>query len=363
MTKRSLLIPLVLASSTLLPLVSQAQKYQKTDLVANAADAGAKFVDPKLIDPWGIARSSSGPWWVNDRGSGVATLYDGEGKAQPLVVTIPHQVQTPPLAGPTGIVFNGSSDFDVEPGKPALFVFASLDGTISGWNPKANPTVAIEKVKATPGSVVTGATIAQAGPNRFLYVSDVGEGKIRVFDKNFRPVTTAPGAFEDDHLPKNFVPFNVQNIGDALYVAYAERNQAKKFVNFGAGLGAIDVFNPDGVLLQRLERGPWLNAPWGLVMASTDFGAFSHSVLVGQFGSGEILAFDALTGRFQDKLRRQDNSVISIPGLWAITFGAGNSNSGAPNQLFFDAGNDKGGGGVFGFLAPVAADLTQGNDQ
>jgi uncharacterized protein (TIGR03118 family) len=211
--------------------------------------------------------------------------------------------------------------------------------------------------------VVTGATIAQAGPNRFLYVSDVGEGKIRVFDKSFHPVTTAPGAFQDDQLPKNFVPFNVQNIGDALYVAYAERNQAKTFVNFGVGLGAVDVFNPNGVLLQRLERGPWLNAPWGLVMASTDFGAFSHSILVGQFGSGEILAFDALTGRFQDKLRRQDNSVISIPGLWAITFGAGNSNSGAPNQLFFDAGDDKGGGGVFGFLAPVASDLTQGNDQ
>jgi hypothetical protein len=181
MIKRSLLIPLVLASSTLLPLLAQAQQYQETDLVANTAGAGAKFVDPKLIDPWGIARSSSGPWWVNDRGSGVATLYDGEGKAQPLVVTVPHQVQTPPLAGPTGIVFN--------------------------------------------------------------------------------------------------------------------------------------------------------------------------------------VAFDALTGRFQDKLRRQDNSVISIPGLWAITFGAGNSNSGAPNQLFFDAGDDKGGGGVFGFLAPVASDLTQGNDQ
>jgi hypothetical protein len=128
MIKRGLLIPLVLASSTLLPLVAQAQQYQETNLVANAAGAGAKFVDPKLIDPWGIARSSTGPWWVNDRGSGVATLYDGEGKAQPLVVTVPHQVQTPPLAGPTGIVFNGSSDFDVESGKPALFVFASWTG-------------------------------------------------------------------------------------------------------------------------------------------------------------------------------------------------------------------------------------------
>jgi uncharacterized protein (TIGR03118 family) len=363
MTKHSLLIPFILACGIFSPLISLAQQYQETDLVSNVAGKGAKFVNPKLINPWGIARSSTSPWWVSDQGSGVATLYDGEGKAQPLVVTIPRTNQAPLAAGPTGIVFNGSSDFDVEPGKPALFVFATRDGTISAWNPMANPTVAIEKVKPTPGSVLTGATIAQAGPKRFLYASDVHEGKVRVFDKNFNPVATAAGAFEDESLPKNFVPFNVQNIGDAVYVAYAEQNQAKNFVNFGSGLGAVDVFTPTGVLLQRLERGPWFNAPWGLVVAPTDFGSFSHSVLVGQFGGGEILAFDAVTGRFQDKLRDPNNKVISIPGIWDIAFGAGNSNSGSPNQLFFDAGVDKGKGGLFGFFAPVAGDLIQGNDQ
>jgi uncharacterized protein (TIGR03118 family) len=374
MTKRSLFtshflrprsLTFILACATLAPLTSFAQRYQETDLVSNAGGRGAKFVDPNLADPWGIARSSNGPWWVSDHAHGVSTLYDGEGKPQPLVVTIPPAAQAP-MGSPTGIVFNGSSDFEVESGKPGIFIFASFDGTISAWNPQANATVAIEKVKATPGSVLTGATIAQIEDQRFLYVSDVHEGKIRVFDKNFLPVHTTRDAFEDKHLPKSFVPFNVQNIGGNLYVSFAQQNQAKNFVDFGPGIGAVDVFSPKGELLQRLETGSWFNAPWGLVLAPTDFGSFSHSILVGQFGSGEILAFDAVTGHFQGKLRNQDNNVITLPGLWGIAFGAGNDGSGEANELYFTAGVNQGAqgiGGLFGYFAPIASELTQGNDQ
>ncbi|HEX4202057.1 MAG TPA: TIGR03118 family protein, partial [Chthoniobacterales bacterium] len=191
---------------------------------------------------------------------------------------------------------------------------------------------------------------------------DVHEGKIRVFDTTFSPVKNAP-EFQDDHLPAKFVPFNIQNIGGNLFVAFARQNAAKNFVNFGADQGAVDVFSPEGNLLMRLERGSWFNAPWGLVQAATDFGTFSHSILVGQFGSGEIVAFDSITGHFQGKLEDTNSKVIAIPGLWGIAFGAGNTNSGAPNDLYFNAGIDQGKGGIFGFLAPVASDLTQGNDQ
>jgi uncharacterized protein (TIGR03118 family) len=374
MTKRSLLISFflrrrclafIMASATLAPLTSFAQQYQETDQVSNVGGA-AKFIDPHLLNPWGIARSSTGVWWVSDQVAGVATLYNGEGIAvngkgapQPLVVTIPHTGQG--VSGPTGLVFNGSSDFDVEAGKPAVFIFASRDGTISAWNPMVNPTVAIEKVKAAPGSVLTGSTIAEIRNEHFLFVADVHQGKVRVFDKNFHEVQYPAEAFDDDRV-RNFVPFNVQNIGGHLYIAFAQQNQAKNFVNLGAGLGAVDVFSLDGQLLQRLETGPLLNAPWGIVLAPTDFGSFSHSILVGQFGSGQILAFDAITGRFQGQMRNQDNNVISIPGLWGIAFGAGNANSGGANQLFFNAGVNKT-GGLHGFFAPVSSDLTQGNDQ
>jgi uncharacterized protein (TIGR03118 family) len=362
---KSLLLKLPLLSIswlTLAPLTTFAQQYQQTNLVENSSQPGIITVDPNLINPWGIARSSTGPWWVSDKGKGVSTIYNGSGQhAPPVLVTIPSAGQAP-AGSPTGIVFNGSSDFEVASGKPGIFIFATFDGTISAWNPGVNPTVAIVKVNAKPGSVLTGATIAESKGNRFLYVTDVHEGKVRVFDTNFSPVKNEP-VFRDAHLPANFVPFNIQNIGGSFFVAFAHQNAAKNFVTFGADLGAVDVFSPEGNLLFRLERGSWFNAPWGLVQASTDFGTFSHSFLVGQFGSGEIAAFDVATGHFQGKLTDANSNVISIPGLWGIAFGAGNANSGAPNQLFFNAGIDQEKGGIFGFLAPVASDLTQGNDQ
>ncbi len=316
-----------MACATLGPLTSFAQQYQETDQVANAAGHNAQFIDPRMINPWGIARNSTGTWWVAAEDGHVAILFNGEGIAvnaqgaqPPLVVTIPHAAQGPE-GGPAGIVFNGSSDFDVEAGNPAKFIFASL------------------------------------------FVADVHEGKIRVFDKNFHEVRFPAEAFDDDRLPGNFVPFNVQNIGGHLYVAFAAQNQAKDFVVGGAGRGAVDVFTTDGRLLQRFETGPLLDAPWGIAQAPTDFGSFSHSILVGQFGSGQILAFDAITGQFQGQLRNQDNNIITIPGLWGIAFGAGNANSGGANQLFFNAGINRQTGGLHGFLAPVPGDLTQGSDQ
>ena len=365
----------VLACVLIWPATSFAQKYLQTILVANAAGLKAITVDSNLVDPWGIARSTTSPWWVSDRAAGVSTLYNGTTGAEvPLIVTIPHAPQSA-TGSPTGIVFNGSSDFAVAPGKPAIFLFVSLDGTISGWNPTANPTMAIQKVPGSTESVLTGATIAQIGNDRCLYVADIRQGKIAVYDTNFNPVRVGKHAFDDEYgkrafddedIPKGFAPFNVQNIGNNLYVTYAQQNQAKNFVNFGAGLGFVDVFSPRGRLLMRLERGDWFNAPFGLVLAPTDFGSFSHKLIVGQFGSGEILAFNAITGRFEGKLRDQNNNVIVLPGLWGISFGAGQpspQNSGPANALFFNAGINQGMGGLFGNLTPVSSDLTQGGDQ
>jgi uncharacterized protein (TIGR03118 family) len=153
------------------------------------------------------------------------------------------------------------------------------------------------------------------------------------------------------------------------------RISLKPLSNYQAapGQGFVDVFSPRGRLLRRLQHGDWLNAPWGLTLAPSDFGAFIHKIIVGQFGSGEILAFDAVTGRFEGKLRDEHNAVISIggqAGLWALAFGAGvprsdpPSNSGFPdNALFFSAGPNFPNGGLFGTLTPIAQDLTQGSDQ
>ena len=200
----------------LLPGTASAQKYEETNLAANTSQSGVTTVDPDLVNPWGIARSSTGVRWAADEGKGVATLYNGTGVKQSLTVTVPQSGQNP-AGTPTGIVFNGSTDFAVESGKPAVFIFAAFDGTILAWNPQANATVAIQKVQAKPDSVLTGATIAQSKGQNLLYVTDVHEGKIRAFDANFSPVKLADHAFRDDHLSDKFVPFNIQNIGGNLY--------------------------------------------------------------------------------------------------------------------------------------------------
>jgi uncharacterized protein (TIGR03118 family) len=355
------------------PAALFAQQYQKTNLVSDLGTLGAHTVDPKLKNPWGIARGPSGnPWWVSDEKSGVATLYNAQGTpanvlnpgANGLVVTIPPSVPPPSIGTPTGVVFNGSAnDFRVAPPGVAqtFFLFVSLDGTISGWDPAANPTTAIRKVSTK--SVLTGATIAQIGADRFLYVADLKAGKIRVYDSNFQPMALGQGAFDDDHLSPGFAPFNIQNIGGNLYVAYAKQDQAKTFVTSGAGLGFVDVFSPQGSLLLRLQHGNWFNAPWGLTLAPSDFGTFSHRILVGQFGSGEILAFDAVTGQFQGKLNDQNNQVIAMTGLWGLAFGAGDQTSGAANTLFFNQGLNGGNDGLFGTLTPIATDIESGNGQ
>jgi len=368
------------------PAALLAQQYQQTNLVSDLGTLGAQTVDPKLKNPWGIARGPSGnPWWVSDERSGVSTLYNAQGTpanplnpgANGLVVTIPPSVPPPAVGTPTGVVFNGSTnDFRVAPPGVAqtFFLFVSLDGSISGWDPAANPTTAITKVSTK--SVFTGATIAQIGNERFLYVADLKDAKIKVYDSNFKEVAIGERhfdddmgfdddneeAFEDHELPRGFAPFNIQNIGGDLYVAYAKQDQAKTFVTAGTGLGFVDVFSPRGRLLMRLEHGNWFNAPWGLTLAPSDFGTFSHRILVGQFGSGEILAFDAVTGQFQGKLNDQKNRVIAMTGLWGLAFGAGDQTSGAANTLFFNEGLN-GGSGLFGTLTPIATDIESGNGQ
>lgn len=349
----------VAASVLLSPAGSFAQQYQQTNLVANASGLGAKTVDPKLVDPWGTARATTSPWWVADRASGVVTIYDATGTKGALTVAIPH-------GSPTGQVFNGSPDFALTPGNPAYFLFVSLSGAISGWNPAVDATKAVVKVPPSTSSILTGVTIGQIGNARYLYVADLRQARIKVYDTNFVEVASSAVPFADRNQPAGYAPFNVQNIGNNIYVTWAQQNAARNFVNFGPGLGYVDIFTPSGVPIGQLEQGPWFNAPFGLVLAPTDFGSFSHKLIVGQFGSGEFLAFDDQTLRFEGKLVDKSNKVIAISGLWGISFGAGQPSpqtSGPGNALFFAAGINFGNGGLFGTLTPLPADLTQGGDQ
>jgi uncharacterized protein (TIGR03118 family) len=343
-----------------LSTLAEAQHYVKTDLVSDLP--GATTTDPNLVNPWGLSRSSTSPWWVADNGAGVSTLYDGSGtpfpSGTPLVVTIP-----PAMGGttgvPTGTVFNGTADFELTTGNPAKFLFVTEDGTISGWN---SGTTAV--VKATnPKAVYKGAAIASLHGVNFLYVTNFAKRRIDVFDTHFMRVKHMGHElfeFEDERVPRGFSPFNVQNIGGNLYVTFAKVDPATLDDVKGAGLGFVDVFSPDGRLLRRLEHGPWLNAPWGVALAPGDFGRFSHHVLVGQFGSGEIAVYNAVTGRFVGKVKDDMDNVLVIDGLWALSFGNG-ANAGPINTLFFTGGIQDEAHGLFGTLIPVAAEQLLGN--
>jgi uncharacterized protein (TIGR03118 family) len=327
--------------------VSAQPHYKQTNLVSDVPGL-AQFTDPDLVNPWGLDASATGPWWSANNETATSTLYNGSGVKQALVVT----TQT----GPTGIVFNGSNDFQLTAGAPATaarFILVSVTGMISGWNPSVNATNAVVKFSSNSGAVYLGATIAQAGGSNFLYVADFSHGTVDVFDANFAPVTLPAGAFTDPDLPEGFAPFNVQNIGGDVYVAFAKVDPKKGEEETGRGLGYVDVFNGSGTLLRRLEHVPWMNAPWGLAMApATGFGNASGKLLVGMFGSGYIATFDTATGDFTGILRRRHGRPIEIEGLWALKFGNGGA-AGPTTTLFFTAGIEDEEHGLFGTITSI----------
>jgi len=143
--------------------------YVQTNLVSDIAGL-ATLTDPSLINPWGISRSPTSPFWVSNQGTSTSTLYAVTGGTNVVKVN----VNPPPDAfvgipkttagpqGPTGQVNNTNTDsFQLTPGTPTTssrFIFANLNGTISGWAGGQNSTV----VATTPGAVYTGLAIDTA---------------------------------------------------------------------------------------------------------------------------------------------------------------------------------------------------------
>ncbi len=341
-----------------------ANQYQQKNLVSNLPGK-APVTDPNLVNPWGLSRSSTSPWWASDNGMGVSTLYGAAGNIVPLVVTIPPSDPNVSSAGtPTGTVFNGSTEFEIMKGKPAVFMFVSEDGVISGWNPAVQATKAVILVNQKTKSVFKGATIATLngavrGTHNYLYVADFRQGRVEIFDSNFQRTMALENNFANQAIPRGYAPFNVQNIGGNIYVTYAKQDAEKHDEVDGSGLGFVNVYSTTGQLLLKLERGSWFNGPWGVTQAPTDFGPYSHYILIGNFGSGQIAAFDPMTGKFQDFLRDATSKAIVIDGLWAISFG-NDAVAGPATTLFFTAGTNHEQDGLFGSLTALKSLLGNG---
>lgn len=339
-----------------LPALAAAQHYTQTNLVSDMPGVAAK-TDTHLRNAWGLSRSSGSPWWVSNASDGTSTLYQGDGTIVPLVVKIPPPKNEAGPGVPTGTVFNGTTDFELAPGKPAIFLFVTATGTISGWNPGVDGTNAILKVDNFHHQAeYTGLALTQINGKNVLLVANFHSGEVEVYDAKFQPMHLSGDAFEDHTGGDHFAPFNVQTVGSNVFVTFAKQGQNGLEAR-GDGEGAVDVFSPDGRLMRRLDRGLWFNAPWGVVVAPRDFGEFSHDILVGNLGSGKIAAFNPVSYQFRGFLRNPDNSVLKIDGLWALAFG-NNGGAGSSLSLYFTAGPNEGTDGLFGTLAPVTAELS-----
>jgi uncharacterized protein (TIGR03118 family) len=327
---------------------AEAGAYVQTNLVSDIPGL-AQFTDPALKNPWGVAESPTGPFWISDQGTNESTLYSlspaGVVSKPALTVAIPTTAGGP--QGPTGQVNNTGSGFVVS-GRPANFIFANLNGTISAWNSSLGTAAQVQAT--TPGTVYSGLAIDPAS-SRLYAATGSGGGRIDIFDSAFAPVSL-PGAFVDPSLPAGLVPFNVQNVGGKIYVTYAPSGRAAQS-SATAGQGVVDVFDSNGAFLQRLITGSALAAPWGVALAPSGFGPFGGDLLVGNFSfaDSEINAFDPATGALLGSIPI-DVGANTPGGLWDLTFGNGGS-GGDLNTLYFTDGINGEADGLFASISAV----------
>jgi|SRR5579871_153320 len=355
--KRLVQFMLVVATAWSANAQSVTNSYTMKFLVSDLAGV-ATTQDTRLVNPWGLSRPanaslSENEWWAADNLTGVSTLYDANGTITPLAVTIPSATGTG-TGSPTGTVAVGGN-----------FYFVTLDGTISEWLATTLPSapgtphpsaaagtcdschVTTATVRVNNSSSLasySGITVALHNSKPTLYVANGwAAGAVEAYDAStFARISLPSGAFTDSMIPAGYVPNGIQAIGNKIYVAFAP--------NSNAAVGAVDAFDTNGNLLLRMQNGVWFNQPWGIAQAPSNFGFFSNALLVGNTGSGTIMAFSPTTGTFLGVLHNSSGKPIALPGLWGISFGNGNTQSGPTNTLYFNTGLKNTNHGIFGAI-------------
>jgi uncharacterized protein (TIGR03118 family) len=341
-----LVLALVLGAAAVAvsPLTAAERNSYTVKLLVSDQPGVAAQTDPNLVNAWGLTSGPTTPWWVSDNGTQKSTLYRGsDGAIQGLVVGV--------AGGPTGAVFNPTAGFVLPTGGKALFIFDSEDGKIRAWNSAQGMTAIVIKDRSGEDAIYKGLAIADTSAGPRLYAADFHNARVDVFDSGFGLV---PGGFVDQSLPSGYAPFGIQTIGERVFVTYAKQDADAEDELAGQSLGFVDVFSTAGNLLGRVAQHGQLNAPWGLALAPSSFGRFAGDLLVGNFGDGQINAYEELpNGHFvhRGELRNSDGRSISIDGLWALQFGKA-GNNGPAGTLFFTAGPDEETHGLFGSIIP-----------
>lgn len=328
-------------------------RYSQHNLISDVPGMADK-TDANLVNAWGLAASSTGPWWVANNGTSTSTLYKGDGTILPLVVTIPPAPGSDEGGAPTGLVFNGTQDFVVTQNGhsgPSLFIFAGEHGVISGWNPNVDSTHAILAAdRSGSDALYKGLALGSNFFGNFLFATNFRSGRIDVFNRNFKFI----GSFTDPFIPAGFAPFGIRNFFGLLVVTYAkQKGPDEDDDEAGPGNGFIDIFDTFGFFRGRFASHGPLNSPWGLALAPGGFGRFSFALLVGNFGDGRINAYSPFNGRFLGQLQDTQGKPLEIEGLWALSFGNG-GDAGERDELYFTAGPQDESHGLFGRLHSLA---------
>jgi uncharacterized protein (TIGR03118 family) len=337
--------------------------YQQTNLTSNQPNV-ALNTDPNLKNAWGVifipasVFPGGSPFWVSDNNAGLSTLYNATG----MLVAPPVNIPSPSAdtgGTPTGIVANLTL-FTASPGfQGDIFIFSTEDGTIVGWTtvlPNFN-TQAVVKVDNSPsGAVYKGLALASdsAGAEH-LYATNFNSGNIDVFDSNnYAANAVLSSKFKDPSPPRGYGPFGIELIGGNLWISYARQDAAKHDPIHGVGLGFVDIFTTDGDFVSRFATFGRLNAPWGMMVAPSNFGVVADQVLIGNFGDGHINVFTTggvPLGQLMTQKRRAI-TTLKIDGLWKLLNGKGAAGV-TRDTVYFSAGPDKEQNGLFGTLSPT----------
>ncbi len=339
------------AATLTLALATAANAQVRVDVTTLVSDDAVahpgKITDAGLVNAWGLSYSPTSPFWVSSNGTDTATLYAVNPATQ--ATTKNALVVSTPVGGVTGQVFNaaGAGSFNGD-----NFLFVGEGGAIAGWRGALGTTAETLKLSSAD-DVYKGAAFASLAGTGYLYAANFRSGAIDVLKGN----AAAPdltGTFLDPNLPSGYAPFNIQNLGGTLYVTYALQDAAKHDELAGPGRGFVDSFDTQGHLIARVASAGTLDAPWGLAIAPTSFGALAGSLLVGNFGDGRINAYNAASHAFLGQLAAGDGSPLAIDGLWALAPG-NDGNGGSSALLYFTAGPEDESHGVFGVLSPQVA--------
>jgi uncharacterized protein (TIGR03118 family) len=327
---------------------SQPQSYCQVNLVSDLPGV-AMLQDTNLVNAWGISFSPTSPFWISDNGTGLATLYavTNDTTGGVVVAKVGLQVTIPGEGNVTGQLFNNTPAFNGD-----LFIFASEDGTISGWRGALGTTA--EVLATRPGAVYKGITLSSNASGPLLLAANFSEGTLDAYDATMHLI----GQFADSRAQAGYAPFNVQSVAGMAFVTFARQDAGKKDDVQGPGHGLIDVFNPATGKFHRFATGSdaggrlrEINSPWGVALAPATFGKNAGQLMVGNFGSGTIMAFEA-DGDFKGLLKSCDHGPVVIEGLWSLTFGNG-GRAGNPDTLYFTAGPADENHGLFGNLTPT----------